>query len=189
MKKAIFLDRDGTINEEVSFLKDVKDLKLIPGAAEALLNFKNLGYLNVVVSNQSGIARALITEEELTLIHHKLNELLTVNGVKLIDDILYSPYHSEGIIEKFKMHHEDRKPGTGMILKAKEKHNIDLNNSYLAGDKLSDIQCAEAAGVKKILVLSGYGKEELEKCKEENLEIDIIAKNLLEASRLLKSKN
>ena len=113
--KAIFLDRDGTINKEVNYLTDKKDIEIIDGATEALANFKKQGYLNIIITNQSAIARGLLTIEQLMEIHNDFLKILTLNGTPLIDDIFYSPYHTDGVIEEYKIQSNDRKPGIGMI--------------------------------------------------------------------------
>lgn len=182
MTKAIFLDRDGTINEEVNYLRNIKDIRIFPGTLEALQKFKFLGYINVIITNQSGIARGFLTEEDLGIIHNKFRNLLTAGGQEIIDDIFYSPFHKEGIIEKYKINSADRKPDIGMILKAKQKHDIDIPSSFLIGDSITDMKCAEKAGLKKILVKTGYGKDSLNECIKENIFIDYLAENLYDAS-------
>ncbi|MDD5361680.1 MAG: HAD family hydrolase [Ignavibacteria bacterium] len=185
MKKAIFLDRDGTINHDVGYLSKKKDIKILQGAHEALSVFKSLGYLNIVVTNQSGIARGYYTEEDLKDIHDEFLNLLNSDNRVLIDDIFYSPYHTEGIVKKYTMESNTRKPGTGMIMLAVEKYEIDLNQSFLIGDSLVDMQCARNAGIKKILVMTGYGDITIEKCKSENIHIEFIAADLKSAAEFI----
>jgi len=191
MTKAIFLDRDGTINEEVNYLRNIKDIRIFPGTTEALQKFKFLGYINIIVTNQSGIARGFLTEEELNIIHNKFRNILTSENQELIDDIFYSPFHKDGVIKKYISDSPDRKPGVGMILKAKQKHNIDISQSFFIGDSTSDMKCAENAGLKKILVKTGYGKNTLCECIEENIFIDYLAEDLFDASGFIErnSKN
>ena len=189
MSKAIFLDRDGTINEEVNYLKRPEEIRLYPNTIKALRNFKDSGFLNIIITNQSGIARGYFTEEDLSIIHIEFRKLLTddIDGKELIDDIFYSPFHAEGIIERYKMNSEDRKPNTGMIRKALTKHNIDITESYFIGDSFTDMLCAENAGLKKILVETGYGGNDLSKCRSEKIEIEYIAKDLYDASQYLRN--
>ncbi|MEO6694089.1 MAG: HAD family hydrolase [Ignavibacteria bacterium] len=182
MSKAIFLDRDGTINQEINYLTKKEDIVFYPNTIKALQIFKNSGFLNIIITNQSGIARGFLTENDLNTIHKEFRKLLTANNQELIDDIFYSPFHIDGIIEHYKTDSADRKPGTGMIHKAKAKYNIELQESFLVGDSLSDMQCAVNAGVKNILVETGYGKRDLENCKMENLKIDYFAKDLYDAA-------
>lgn len=189
MNKAVFLDRDGTINEEVNYLRRIKDIRIFPKSIEALQKFKNLGYLNIIITNQSGIARGFLTEEELNNIHTEFRKLLNVKGSELIDDIFYSPYHSEGIIEKYRVQSPDRKPETGMIFKAVKKYDINLEESFFIGDSYTDMKCAENSGLKKIMVMTGYGKEDFKKCSDENIKIDYIAENLYDASVFIDKLN
>lgn len=188
MSRAIFLDRDGTINEEVNYLKRPEDISLYPNTLKALRNFKDSGFLNIIITNQSGIARGYFTEEDLNNIHSELKKLLTdKEGTDLIDDIYYSPYHEDGIVEKYRQRSDDRKPNTGMIRKAETKHNIDLKESYFIGDSFTDMLCAENAGLKKILVETGYGKKDILKCRTEKIGIDYVAKDLYDASEFIKN--
>jgi D,D-heptose 1,7-bisphosphate phosphatase len=194
-RKAIFLDRDGTINREVNYLNNVEQIKFFPDTIPALQKFKSLGFLNIIITNQSGIARGYFTDKELEDIHTEFKRMLKVNNENLIDDIFYSPFLKDGIIDKYMIDSEDRKPNTGMILKARIKHDIDLQESYLIGDSLTDMQCADKAGIKKILVSTGYGKDDLKKCKDNNIILEYYAEDLLDASRYIenstytKSKN
>ena len=185
MNKAVFIDRDGTINEEVNYLKHPDELNVYDSSLKALEVLKKLGFLNIVITNQSGIARGFFTEDDLKLIHDKMLEI-TNSKEKLIDDIYYSPFHIEGTIEKYTIESDLRKPRIGMILKAREEHSIDLNSSFFIGDTLTDMQTAKNAGLKKILVLTGYGSKELTKCLEKNVEPDYIAQDLLDAANYIK---
>jgi D,D-heptose 1,7-bisphosphate phosphatase len=188
-RKAVFLDRDGTINKEVNYLTDKKNIEIIDGVKEALLNFKNLGYLNIIITNQSAIARGLLTIVQLEEIHHEFHKLLKFNDVNLIDDIFYSPFHIEGEVEKYKIKSEDRKPGIGMILKAVEKYNINLEQSFFIGDSYVDMKCAKNAKLKKIMVRTGFFESELIKCKKEDIFIDYLASDLLDASKYIEKIN
>ncbi|MBP9191158.1 MAG: HAD family hydrolase [Ignavibacteria bacterium] len=189
MNKAVFLDRDGTINEEVNYLSNSGDLKLYPDTLPALQTFKSLGFLNIIITNQSGIARGYFSEDDLNKIHTDLKKLLTdtKTGSALIDDIFFSPYHPDGVIEKYKLDSEDRKPGTGMIRKAGIKFNINNGESYFIGDSFADMQCAENAGLKKIMVKTGYGIKDHVKCVESGIIIDYLADDLYHASEYIKN--
>lgn len=189
MSKAVFLDRDGTINEEVNYLSNSSDLKLYPNTIAALLTLRSLGFLNIIITNQSGIARGYFSEEDLNKIHTDLKILLTneKTGLTLIDDIYFSPYHPDGIIDKYKKQSEDRKPETGMIRKAVKKFNINSRESFFIGDSFPDMQCAENAGLSKILVKTGYGLRDYDKCIEEGIEIDYYAEDLFDASQHIKN--
>ncbi|HEX2788573.1 MAG TPA: HAD family hydrolase [Ignavibacteria bacterium] len=190
MNKAIFLDRDGTINEDVHFLTKIEDIKIFDGVKEALLNFRQNGFLNIIISNQSGVARGYMTMNELQGITDEILNTLRNDENSLINGVFYSPYLAEGKIGKYKIDHDDRKPKTGMIVKAINKYDIDKTKSWMIGDSLTDMQCALTAGIKKILVKTGKGKTELIKCKEANIIPEYVAENLLDASEyILKSGN
>ncbi|MCX7877098.1 MAG: HAD-IIIA family hydrolase [Ignavibacteria bacterium] len=194
MNKAIFLDRDGTILEEIpgnsetfGYLTSINDVKLIRGSSHAIAEARKLGYKIIIVTNQSAIARGLITESELTAINNRMFELLlNENPEALIDDLYYSPYHKDGVIEKYKTDHPSRKPDIGMLLDAQKKYNIDFSSSFMIGDAYSDIVCGINAGVKNILVLTGYGKMTQRKCLDEKLKIDFIANDLQDAVKIIK---
>ncbi|MFX0032337.1 MAG: D-glycero-beta-D-manno-heptose 1,7-bisphosphate 7-phosphatase [Promethearchaeota archaeon] len=176
--KAIFLDRDGVINEEVSHLSDPDNFKFIEGSIEAIRILKNLGYLLIVITNQAGIARGYFSEETLNEIHNKMKRILYENNLKL-DDIFYCPHHPD-----FTGPCNCRKPNPGMILKAKEIYNINLRESFMVGDTLKDIETGIAAECQTVLVLTGYGKEEREKINK--IIPDFIFDNLLEFAKNIK---
>ncbi len=183
--RAIFLDRDGTLNVDTGYISKIEDLKIIDGTMTALRRFREFGFLNIIITNQSGVSRGFFTEQDLKRINDELSFRLGESGVSLIDDIFYSPYHIEGIVEEYRIDSHDRKPGIGLITKAAEKRNIDLKESFFIGDSLTDMQCANNAGLRKILVATGNGKEAFEKCIELNLKPDFYAKDILEASEYI----
>lgn len=162
-QKAIFLDRDGTINEYVGFLRKEEDFRLIPGVSEAIKKINNSGYLAIVVTNQPVIARGEVTEEELEEIHKKMETLLGLDGA-YIDDIYYCPHHPdkgfEGEIPELKIECDCRKPKTGMLEKAAREHNIDLSSSIMIGDSTLDIKIAENAGMQSVLLKTGQKGED-----------------------------
>ena len=162
-QKAIFLDRDGTINEYVGFLRKEEDFRLIPGVSEAIKKINNSGYLAIVVTNQPVIARGEVTEEGLEEIHKKMETLLGLDGA-YIDDIYYCPHHPdkgfEGEIPELKIECDCRKPKTGMLEKAAREHNIDLSSSIMIGDSTLDIKMAENAGMQSILLKTGQKGED-----------------------------
>lgn len=162
-QKAIFLDRDGTINEYVGFLRKEEDFKLIPGVSEAIKKINNSGYLAIVVTNQPVIARGEVTEKELEEIHKKMETLLGLDGA-YIDDIYYCPHHPdkgfEGEIPELKIECDCRKPKTGMLEKAAREHNIDLSSSIMIGDSTLDIKMAENAGMQSVLLKTGQKGED-----------------------------
>lgn len=186
MNRAIFLDRDGTINREVDYLTEPGQIVLIKGAKKALKTFKELGFLNIVITNQSAIARGFLTEKKLFEIHSRFLSLLTFRSKPLIYDIFYCPFHKDGIIEQFATESFNRKPNPGLILKSAVKYNIDLSKSFLIGDSYTDMKCAEISGLKKILVLTGYGEDALVKCTKDNVKIDCVVNDIYEASKFIK---
>ena len=162
-QKAIFLDRDGTINKYVGFLRNIDEFELITGAAEAIKKINSSGYLAIVVTNQPVIARGEVTVSELQLIHNKMETLLGEEGAYL-DAIYYCPHHPhkgyEGEIPDLKIDCDCRKPKPGMLLKAAEIFNIDLSTSWMIGDGENDIKAGKTAGCKTALIGEGdYGQD------------------------------
>lgn len=154
-QKAIFLDRDGTINKYVGFLRDIDEFELLDGVADAIKEINKSGYLAIVVTNQPVIARGEVTYEELNLIHNKMETLLGNEGAYL-DAIYYCPHHPhsgyEGEIPELKFDCDCRKPKPGMLLKAAKDYNIDLSQSYMVGDSENDVEAGNAAGCKSVLL-------------------------------------
>ena len=157
-QKCIFLDRDGTINEYIGFLRDVEELNLLPGVSDAIRKINLSEYLCIIVTNQPVIARGEVTYKQLNEIHRKLETLLGKEGA-YIDDLYYCPHHPDkgydGEVKELKIDCDCRKPKIGMLLKASQEHNIDLENSYMIGDSTLDIKLAENAGIQSVLVKTG----------------------------------
>ncbi len=149
--KAIFLDRDGTLIEDPGYLNHPEQVKLLEGVAEALIELRNMGYMLIVVTNQSAVARGIVSEKILGEIHNRLRQLLTERGAYL-DQIYYCPYHPDGVIPKYRKESEWRKPNPGMLLAASEDMDIDLSQSWKIGDSSRDIEAGLRAGCKTILV-------------------------------------
>lgn len=154
-QKAIFLDRDGTINKYVGFLRNIDDFELIDGVSEAISMINRSAFLTIMASNQPVIARGEVTVEELSEIHNKMETLLGKEGAYL-DDLYYCPHHPhkgyEGEIEALKIECECRKPKPGMLLQAAREHHIDLSASWMIGDAENDIKAGKAAGCKTALI-------------------------------------
>jgi len=146
-KPAVFLDRDGVINKDNGYVSEIDDFEFLEGAIEACIALKEKGYLLVVVTNQSGIARGLFSEEQFHTLTEWMDWSMADRGVDL-DGIYYCPHHSEAGIGEFKIECECRKPKPGMLNNAIDDLKIDIENSILVGDKVSDIQAGIAAGVK-----------------------------------------
>lgn len=155
LQKAIFLDRDGTINRYVGFLRKEEEFELLPGVTEAIAKINNSGYLAVVITNQPVIARGEVTASQLQNIHNKMETLLGYEGV-YVDAIYYCPHHPHkgyaGEIPELKFDCDCRKPKPGMLIKAAEEYNIDLANSWMIGDGENDVLAGTAAGCKTALV-------------------------------------
>lgn len=149
--KAVFLDRDGTIVVHEHYLSSPHQLKLLPNAAEGIRLFREHGYLIIVVTNQSGVARGFFDEERLLHIHKRLMDMLEEEGV-VIDGIYYCPHHAEGVIEQYKVTCDCRKPDPGMLFDAAHRHNIDLTQSLMIGDSETDMLAGKSAGCRCILI-------------------------------------
>lgn len=155
-RPAVFLDRDGVLTEERGYVGSIDELHIFTYASDCVAKIKEKGYYCIVVTNQSGIARGLFTENDL----QNMNQyLLEMTGV---DAIYYCPHHPEGVVEQYKKFCECRKPGTGLLNQACRDFPIDLNRSYMIGDRASDILMGQKAGVKTVLLESGYGTAGLE---------------------------
>jgi D-glycero-D-manno-heptose 1,7-bisphosphate phosphatase len=167
-RRAVFLDRDGTLMEEVNYCGDPAQVRVFPGVPEALASLKAAGFLAIIVSNQSGMGRGYFTEADYRAVQ---NELMRQLGGDLVDasyfcaDVPGTPSRR-------------RKPETGMVLEAAADFDIDLSRSYFIGDKIADIECGSRAGARTILVLTGYGKEQT--CHP-----DFVAKDFVEAAQLV----
>ncbi len=182
-RHAVFLDRDGTINEDPGYLGDPLLVKLFPGVGKALSVLKNeLHFQLIVISNQSGIARGLLSEEMVEAVNNKINELLIPFNVS-IDKFYYCPSHPE-----FSEKEECwcRKPSPELVFQASREMGIDLAGSYFIGDAVSDIECGQNAGMKTILVRTGYGEESFYSLKKQNKFPTFVAQNILEVCELIK---
>ncbi len=179
---AVFLDRDGTLNEDPGYLGDPDKVKLFPYTGEALSILKNkLNLKLIVVSNQSGIARGLITKENVEAVNRKINDLLKINNVA-IDAFYYCPYHPDF---STKEECSCRKPSTAMVMKATKDHSIELKKSYMIGDAVSDIECGYNSGLKTVLVKTGFGNESFSTLQKLNKIPTFTADNIFEASKII----
>ncbi len=156
-KPTVFLDRDGVLTEEKGYIVSVENLNIFPYAKECIRQIHKKGYYAIVLTNQSGVARGLFDEDELL----KMNSyLIQKTGV---DAVYYCPHHPEGKVEKYKKECQCRKPEIGMLQMACQEFDIDMTNSYMVGDRAGDILAGQKAGVRTILLESGYGTAGLEK--------------------------
>ena len=161
MKPAVFIDRDGTINEQMGYINHPSRFVLLPGVGSAIKLLNENGFLAIVVTNQSGVARGYFPIELVENIHSLMKRLLLAVGARL-DAILYCPHYPSGSEREFAKVCKCRKPDIGLIQKASELFDIDMANSWVVGDTMSDIEMAHRAGVKGILVRTGYGMGEIE---------------------------
>lgn len=178
-RAAIFLDRDGTINVEKDYLVDPAEFELIPGVGEALRRCHEAGYLLIVVTNQSGVARGYFTAAEVDRLHAHLQEELLPYGLQ-IDAFYLCPHHPEHGSGPC----DCRKGAPGMLLQAAREHHIDLAASWMVGDKRSDVEAGENAGCRSILVRTGYGTGVGEGLPP----LTLIAESLAEAVELILRK-
>ena len=186
--KAVFLDRDGTISVEIGYIDNPADLELYPFSGEALSQLRNMGFKLIVVTNQSGVARGKFTESQVHEVNNMLRRLLQEKEVTL-DEIYHCPHIPGGEVAEYGIECLCRKPGTDMLMRAKSKYNINLNKSYMVGDKISDVDCGRNAGTKSILVRTGFGVEQ-EKLLQDRLpneQPDFIAESLNEAVEWIKN--
>lgn len=170
MEKIVFLDRDGTLNEEVNYLHRPEDMRLLPGVPQALARLKEAGFKLVVITNQAGVARGYYREEDVKTLHQYMNGLLADFGAE-IDGFYYCPHHPVHGIGDYKKNCLCRKPGIGMFLQAEEQFAVDKAHSYMIGDKLLDTRAGQNYGVFSVLVGTGYGKELHEKCLAEETKV------------------
>lgn len=152
--KAVFLDRDGTLIEDPGYLADPAGVKLMPGAADALSSLADAGYRLVVVTNQSGVARGLLSEETLRAVHDELRRQLITEGVRL-DGVYDCPYHPQAPIARYRADSDLRKPRPGMLLQAARELDLDLPASWMIGDSGRDIEAGRRAGCRTIRLPAG----------------------------------
>jgi len=177
---AVFLDRDGTVNEEIDYLTSPRDLHLIARSAEAIRRANDLGLTVVIVTNQSGVARGLLTEAELLVVHRALIERLAAENAR-VDGIYYCPHHPSEGTDEYRKECDCRKPKTGMIDRAVREFRVDPARSYVIGDRTVDVGMAKNAGARAILVLTGYGRAELGLCERDGIPLDYVADDLYDA--------
>jgi len=184
MKKAIFLDRDGVINENVKDLVKVSQLKLLPNVAEAIKKINDSGYLVVIITNQPIISKGFCTFEDMEKIHDKMKQIISEKGA-FIDKIYICPHHPEKGFPKeiveLKIDCSCRKPKPGLFLQAIKELDIDFKKSWSIGDSNSDTEAAEKAGLKTILLSSGGGSGSKHESELKDSKPDFVKKDLLEA--------
>jgi D-glycero-D-manno-heptose 1,7-bisphosphate phosphatase len=179
--RCVFLDRDGTINEEVNYLSHPEQLRLIDDAAEAIRLLNNAGFKVVVVTNQAGVARGYFSESTVDEIHQALKKNLREKEAQ-IDAIYYCPHHPVAGVGVYKIDCNCRKPKPGLLETAANELNLDLRQSFVVGDKISDLEAGKAVGCQNILVRTGYGRESEKEVSGYHWQPDFVADNLLEAA-------
>ncbi len=177
MSKAVFLDRDGVINEDTGYVFRQEDFRFLPGIFEFCRRADELGYLLIVVTNQAGIARGYYTEDDFLALNAWMTQAFAERGVRLTDTF-YCPFHAEKGVGKYRRDSFDRKPNPGMVLRAQRRYGVDLSASVMVGDKESDMLCAERAGIgKRIFVRGKYPLDHAYGAQ--------IAENLAEAEKMI----
>jgi D-glycero-D-manno-heptose 1,7-bisphosphate phosphatase len=180
MKWAVFLDRDGTINEEVGYLHDPRDLRLIPGAGEAIHLLNQTGVPVILVTNQAGIGRGYYSEMAMQRTHRELASRLAAHEAHL-DAIYHCPHHPQAGCGC-------RKPQPRLLIQAAQEHEIDLRRSFAVGDKVSDLRAGQRVGCQAVLVLTGYGAEARQAFREADFQPHYIARDLLDAVQWILSR-
>ena len=157
-RRAVFLDKDGTLVEDVPYNVDPGLIRMTPGVAEGLARLRDEGFALFVVSNQSGVARGYFPESALGPVEQELRRLLAESGVPM-DGFYYCPHHPDGVVEGYAMPCDCRKPQPGMILRAAREHGLDLGRSWFVGDILDDVEAGRAAGCRTVLIDNGNETE------------------------------
>ncbi len=174
-KGAVFLDRDGVIVEEYGYVKAIDDMPIYPFTQNSIKKIHDAGMLAIVITNQSGVARGIFSEDKLKEKNRLLEEETCV------DAVYYCPHHPEGIIKKYQKKCDCRKPEIGLIRNACSDFDIELTKSFFIGDRETDIQTGKNAGIKTILVRTGYGAQE----EKKDIHPDYICDSLIEAVDLI----
>jgi len=179
-KRAVFLDRDGTINKDVGYPDSYDSIAIYPYSFEAVRKLNRAGFLSVIVTNQSGVGRGLIEEKNLIHIHERMRAAFESHNSRL-DAFYYCPHYLSSPIPEYRKDCSCRKPKPGMALIAAAEHGIDIENSYMIGDKIEDIIFGFNIKATPILLLSGHGKRALKELKEKGIKPAHVADNLLAA--------
>jgi len=188
MRRAVFIDRDGTISEEVGYINHPSRFRVFPYAAAAIKHLNEAGWLAIVVTNQAGVARGYFSEDMIKTVHAEMTKELE-HGSARLDAIYYCAHHPSVGEPPYRFDCDCRKPKPGLISRASRDLNIDLAGSWMVGDRYSDVELARNAGVKSMFVLSGYGRGEWEHQRSSWIvQPDLVAENLLEAVRVIAVK-
>jgi D-glycero-D-manno-heptose 1,7-bisphosphate phosphatase len=188
LRKAIFFDRDGTLLVETGYLSHPSLVMPYHFTAQALKLAREAGFFLVVVSNQSGVARGYLREDDLAAVHERMNSLLAAEGAG-VDAVYYCPHHPAGTVAGYSVRCDCRKPATGMGLKAVDRHGLDPDRSYVIGDKVTDFLFGRNLGAAPCLVRTGYGDTESKSLVQLGLEKAYIFDNVLEATKYIVDKD
>jgi D-glycero-D-manno-heptose 1,7-bisphosphate phosphatase len=181
MKKAVFLDKDGTLIPDIPYNVDPDKITLQEGAVEGLKKLSDAGYLLIVISNQAGVAKGYFAEHDLPAVQERLGDMLASENIKL-SGFYYCPHHPQGKVERYTMACDCRKPAPGMIIRAAKDFSVDLSSSWMIGDILNDVEAGNAAGCKTILIDNG---NETEWVWNKNREPVFRAKDILQAAEFI----
>ena len=184
--RAVFVDRDGTMIEDVGFLDRLERLKLFPYTVDALRLLKRAGFRIVVVTSQNGVAQGMLTEEFLAEAHAHLSRVLEAAGAS-VDGYYYCPHSPYATVERYRVDCECRKPKPGMILAAAREHGLDLPRSFVIGDRWRDIEMGLAAGTRALLVETGYGRSEAARRPQHMAGVPTVATLIDAASWILRN--
>lgn len=188
-RPAVFIDRDGTLIDEVGYVNHTDRIRWLPGAAEAVRRLNERGFLALMVTNQSGVANRILDIPLLDEIHRLVAGHLREKGAHL-DGVYFCPHHPDAADPEFRVDCDCRKPRAGMLLRAEKEHGIDLSRSYMVGDSSHDMGAAREAGVTPILVLTGYGRGELHyRVRPRGLDPAFVAEDLAAAVEWILSQN
>jgi D-glycero-D-manno-heptose 1,7-bisphosphate phosphatase len=179
-QRAVFLDRDGTMIEDVGYLDRLERLKLFPYTIDAVRLLNRAGYKVVVVTSQNGVAQGVLTEEFLAQAHAHMSQLFGAAGAR-IEGYYYCPHSTHASVERYRSDCECRKPKPGMIVTAAREHSLDVSRSFVVGDRWRDIEMGLAAGTRALLVETGYGRTEASR-RPANIPDVPVAANLIEAT-------
>ena len=188
MSRAVFLDRDGTINEEKNYLYKIEDFEFLPGTIEAMKLLQQAGYILVVITNQSGIARGYYTEHDFKILNDWMTDELSQNGITL-SGVYYCPHHPNASVNEYRKICNCRKPQIGLFERAIEEHNIDISMSWAVGDKIRDCSICSQTGCKGILIGDNEKKEVIDMIKAGKESHIYYAEDLLEAAKLILEEN
>jgi len=183
--KIVFLDRDGTIIEEMGYINHFSRIRPLPEAIEAIKLFRQYGFKVVVLTNQAGVARGYFSEEALIEMNNYMLQRFENSGAR-IDALYYCPHHPEGKVEKYRIDCNCRKPKTGLIEKAVKELNLRLDKAWMIGDRMSDVELAKNAGIEATYVLTGYGTGDYVKVKGGfDVKPKLIFNNVLQAAQTI----